>query len=823
MNSALMERINLLRDLFKGTGSSGRTKRSSHPLKRADSGRSALDPGSRFTRSISPFIETDVARGRSPMQGGVDGSGSANTSPGAPPRRRHHHRIFGDVDNSAANSDSFGSPLLMSDTPIDSAGTSSAATLTSMDSIQPPKPVPTVAHTVSTNGGFQEGDASSAPDVEFSSLSDTGVHFPSSHVRFLRFLCVKKSSSISNLPTAHPREWHQRSLSTGQNAYISDNVDVHPSTLEAPTFHLINGQRRKSLYKNRARCQFHISEYDDEFYDRNTYYSEYSDEEEEDGRSRMRGFPLDYANDHHSHIVLQLLKLLFNDLPPPDPKFVQGLCHNPPYICFPTPANDALFLPALACPPDGNRSRISSIVRSGIRHIFSPARRKNSHLPATKSRISTVSLPGGVFTNNNKKSIKHCSTDNNLLQYHRWSTVQPPNLAKLALLQKSDSTSCHSSPPKNTPLSSSQPEFIVPAHPPHSGLDQADKQASETPPVAARGGTVEIGLLKHDITALEKAIRKIESQLKELENWFFEQMAAGSSALDHPSSTTGSPSSEVSIKQTYKKRNSELKRQLAEMQTRLSDTRYVVHELETRGLPEGVDAKAFIRRLLADRRKNERAGVGEVGRVSGSPKKSGKSRHASPPVTSTLPQPEHGLSYSFKNSSLPAFFWHDPFSFHAQFSPHSPLRRNNGKLVYKQGGPRLMAELTTLFQEMWRQGQVRRISKTRQSSISTNGRGIGNSVIITEASRPDFKYATVVQLYKRKGNRQLCDNHRGISLLNIAGKIFARILLNRRNGHLGLGLLPESQCGLRRHCGTTDMIFAARQRQEKCQEMRTHI
>nr|VZI52909.1 unnamed protein product [Spirometra erinaceieuropaei] len=76
---------------------------------------------------------------------------------------------------------------------------------------------------------------------------------------------------------------------------------------------------------------------------------------------------------------------------------------------------------------------------------------------------------------------------------------------------------------------------------------------------------------------------------------------------------------------------------------------------------------------------------------------------------------------------------------------------------------------------------------------------------------------------KRKGNRQVCDNHRGISLLNIAGKIFARILLNRLNNHLEQGLLPESQCGFRRHRGTTDMIFAARQLQEKCQEMLTHL
>nr|VZI29038.1 unnamed protein product [Spirometra erinaceieuropaei] len=106
-----------------------------------------------------------------------------------------------------------------------------------------------------------------------------------------------------------------------------------------------------------------------------------------------------------------------------------------------------------------------------------------------------------------------------------------------------------------------------------------------------------------------------------------------------------------------------------------------------------------------------------------------------------------------------------------------------------------MDHLTVLFQEMWRQGEVPQ----------------------------DFKDATIVHLDKRKGNRQVCDNHRGISLVNIAGKIFARTLLNRLNNHLEQGLLPESQCGFRRHRGTMDMIFAARQLQEKCQEMRTHL
>nr|VZI42022.1 unnamed protein product [Spirometra erinaceieuropaei] len=106
-----------------------------------------------------------------------------------------------------------------------------------------------------------------------------------------------------------------------------------------------------------------------------------------------------------------------------------------------------------------------------------------------------------------------------------------------------------------------------------------------------------------------------------------------------------------------------------------------------------------------------------------------------------------------------------------------------------------MDHLTALFQEMWRQGDVPQ----------------------------DFKDATIVHLYKRKGNRQVCDNHRGISLLNLGRKIFARILLNRLNNHLEQGLLPGSQCGFRRHRGPTDMIFAARQLQEKCQEMRTHL
>ena len=85
-----------------------------------------------------------------------------------------------------------------------------------------------------------------------------------------------------------------------------------------------------------------------------------------------------------------------------------------------------------------------------------------------------------------------------------------------------------------------------------------------------------------------------------------------------------------------------------------------------------------------------------------------------------------------------------------------------------------------------------------------------------EAIPQEFKDASIIHLYKLKGNPQVCDNHRGISLLCIAGKIQAKNLLSQ-NVHLGQkGLITKSQCGFRKDRGTIDMIFTARQLQEKC-------
>ena len=86
----------------------------------------------------------------------------------------------------------------------------------------------------------------------------------------------------------------------------------------------------------------------------------------------------------------------------------------------------------------------------------------------------------------------------------------------------------------------------------------------------------------------------------------------------------------------------------------------------------------------------------------------------------------------------------------------------------------------------------------------------------------DFKDARFIQLYKNKGDRSECDNHRGIFLLNIIGKIFSRILLPRVQ-ILGENMYPESQCGFRQGRSTTDMVFSVRQLQEKCREKRVPL
>ena len=48
----------------------------------------------------------------------------------------------------------------------------------------------------------------------------------------------------------------------------------------------------------------------------------------------------------------------------------------------------------------------------------------------------------------------------------------------------------------------------------------------------------------------------------------------------------------------------------------------------------------------------------------------------------------------------------------------------------------------------------------------------------------DWKRGIVVPLWKGKGDRQDCNNYRGVTVLSVPGKVFARIILDRVRHHL---------------------------------------
>lgn len=92
-----------------------------------------------------------------------------------------------------------------------------------------------------------------------------------------------------------------------------------------------------------------------------------------------------------------------------------------------------------------------------------------------------------------------------------------------------------------------------------------------------------------------------------------------------------------------------------------------------------------------------------------------------------------------------------------------------------------------------------------------------NKIWSCEKVPKDWRDALFVTIFKNKGDITICGNHRGISLLSVAGKIFAKILLIRLTPVVE-EMLPEPQCGFRKTRSTADMVFTVRQLQEKCKE-----
>jgi exonuclease III len=77
----------------------------------------------------------------------------------------------------------------------------------------------------------------------------------------------------------------------------------------------------------------------------------------------------------------------------------------------------------------------------------------------------------------------------------------------------------------------------------------------------------------------------------------------------------------------------------------------------------------------------------------------------------------------------------------------------------------------------------------------------------------DWRTGVVVPIFK-KGDQKDCSNYRGISLLSLPGKVYARVL-ERRCRLIAEPQIQEEQCGFRAGRGTTDQLFTLHQVFEK--------
>ena len=80
----------------------------------------------------------------------------------------------------------------------------------------------------------------------------------------------------------------------------------------------------------------------------------------------------------------------------------------------------------------------------------------------------------------------------------------------------------------------------------------------------------------------------------------------------------------------------------------------------------------------------------------------------------------------------------------------------------------------------------------------------------------DWRDAEIVPIPK-KGDLRIRDNWCGISLLDVVGKLFTRIIQDRLQ-IIAESVLPDLQCGFRKGRECVDMIFVARQLIEKAIE-----
>ncbi|KAA3679853.1 uncharacterized protein DEA37_0001809 [Paragonimus westermani] len=106
--------------------------------------------------------------------------------------------------------------------------------------------------------------------------------------------------------------------------------------------------------------------------------------------------------------------------------------------------------------------------------------------------------------------------------------------------------------------------------------------------------------LGQDVQQLEAAIRTNENARKDLDDWFFDQMTA--TAVE-PEPFVSTSTSEAGIKRIFEDQSKVLMQRSKALSDQLNATRYVIDQLEMRGIPMGASPKTYVRRLLKHRGK----------------------------------------------------------------------------------------------------------------------------------------------------------------------------------------------------------------------------
>jgi hypothetical protein len=109
--------------------------------------------------------------------------------------------------------------------------------------------------------------------------------------------------------------------------------------------------------------------------------------------------------------------------------------------------------------------------------------------------------------------------------------------------------------------------------------------------------------------------------------------------------------------------------------------------------------------------------------------------------------------------------------------------------ILKAGGEPVIRWLLNLFTDLWK----------------------------TQQMMKEWSVTILIKLDKNKGDKKICDNYRGIVLLNTTSKIFSRIILNRNQDLVDCQLL-EIQSGFRSNRSTIDQIFTLKMIIEKRRE-----